>query len=69
MTVTDKDGKFTIKNLPTGQWKFQVWKGRYIDSVTLAGKKTKWARGRFDFAVKAGDNDMGEIKVTPAVLK
>ena len=70
MAVSDKDGNFTIKNLPTGKWTFQAWQeaGGYVDSVNLGGKKTKWARGRFQQTIKAGDNDLGEIKVTPAVF-
>ena len=71
MAVTDKDGRFAIKDLPTGKWTFQVWQeaSGYVDAVDLDGKKTKWKRGRFDYTVKAGDNEMGVIKVKPSVFK
>jgi hypothetical protein len=71
MAVTDQDGKFTIANLPEGPWEFQVWqeKSGYIDSVKLAGKATKWNKGRFEHTVAAGDNDLGQILVPPASFK
>lgn len=71
MAVTDESGNFTIANVPVGKVGFQVWqeKAGYIDSVTLDGKKTKWSKGKFEFDVKAGDNDMGEIQVDVATFK
>lgn len=71
MAVTDKDGKFTIENLPVGKHTFQVWHEAcgYVADVNLDGKKTKWSKGRFDIAVNDGDNDMGQIKVSPTLLK
>ncbi|MCA9167976.1 MAG: hypothetical protein KDB23_09925 [Planctomycetales bacterium] len=71
MAVTDADGKFEIKNLPTGKFKFQAWQESpgYITSVSVGGKKTKWSKGTFEQEIKAGDNDLGEIKVPLASLK
>jgi hypothetical protein len=71
MAVTDENGKFAIENLPEGEWEFQVWheKAGYIDGVTVDGKKTKWSKGRFEHKVKAGENDLGEIKVPMAAFK
>ena len=71
MAVTDKDGKFAIKNLPVGEHTFQVWQeaSGYVSSVSIDGKKTKWSKGRFDFTVQDGDNDMGVIKVGPSLFK
>jgi hypothetical protein len=70
MAVTDADGKFVIENLPEGKWSFQVWhaKSGYIDAATVGGKKAKWAKGKFDQAIASGDNDLGEIKIAPAVF-
>lgn len=64
IAITGKDGKFTIKNLPVGEYEFQVWheKSGYLEA-------NDWRRGRFDFDVKAGTNDLGVIKVTPSVLE
>lgn len=71
MAVTDENGSFTIENVPVGKWTFQVWheKGGYVDSVNLKGKKTRWSKGRFDHKITAGQNDLGEIKVTAAAFK
>ena len=70
MAATDADGKFAIKNLPVGKWTFQVWqeKAGYIDSATVAGKKEKWSKGKFELEIKAGENSMGEIKLDPATF-
>lgn len=71
MAVTDKDGKFEIKNLPVGEHTFQVWQeaAGYISAVSIDGKATKWAKGRFKYTVNDGDNDMGVIKVSPSLFK
>ncbi len=70
MAVTDADGKFTIANLPEGEFEFQAWheKAGYIQAVELGGKKTKWSKGRFEQKIKAGENDLGQIKLAPAVF-
>ena len=71
MAVTDKDGKFEIKNLPVGEHTFQVWQeaAGYVSSVVIDGKKTKWSKGRFEYTVKDGDNDLKVIKVEPSLFK
>ena len=68
--VTDKNGKFEIKNLPIGDWQFQVWHERgTISEVTLDGQSSSWKRGRFTTTIKSGENDLGEIKVAPQVFE
>jgi len=71
MAVSDQDGKFTIENLPVGKRTFQVWHEtcNYVDQVNLGGKATKWSRGRAEFEIKEGNNDLGQIKIKPSVLK
>ena len=72
MAISDQDGKFTIENLPVGRMDVPgVARNvcNYVQEVTLGGKATKWSRGRVDFEVKEGDNDLGEIKIKPSVLK
>ena len=71
MAVTDKDGKFEIKNLPVGEHTFQVWQeaAGYVSSVVIDGKKTKWSKGRFEHTVNDGDNNLGVIKVEPSLFK
>ena len=69
MAVSAKDGTFEIKNLPTGtELEFQVWqeKSGYVQKAEIDGKDAKWAKGRFKYTIKAGDNDLGTIKLDPA---
>ncbi len=62
--VSDKDGKFRIENLPPGKWEFQVWQERtgYLETKD-------WPKGRFTMEIKPGENDLGEIKLPPAVFR
>ena len=70
MAVTDENGKFTIKNVPEGEWTFQFWqeKAGYIQKVTVNNKSTDWKRGRADVTIKSGENDLGKIQVSPEVF-
>jgi len=71
MAVTDKDGKFEIKNLPVGQWEFVCWheKASFLTEVVRAGKRAEWKRGRVQVRIKGGDNDMGAVTVRPTQFK
>ena len=67
--VSDKDGKFEIKNLPAGkELEFQVWqeKAGNVEKASIGGKDAGWKRGRFKMMIKPGTNDLGEIKLDPA---
>ncbi len=62
--VSDKDGSFEIENIPPGQWEFQVWHER------TGNLQTKdWPDGRFTIEIKPGKNDLGEIKLPPALFR
>ncbi len=71
MAVTDKDGKFEIKNLPVGKWRFMFWQeaAGYLREVTVGGKPQKWSRGIVELEIKSGSNDLGEILVKPDMFK
>jgi plastocyanin len=58
--VSDKDGKFAIKNLPVGEHTFIVWSNKFISSATVDGKATTWARGRVKLNIKPGTNSLGK---------
>lgn len=58
--VSDKDGKFVIKNLPVGEHTFIVWSNKFISSATVDGKATTWARGRVKLNIKPGTNSLGK---------
>ncbi len=69
--VTDADGKFTIKDLPAGkELEFQLWQEK---SGFLKDAKNKEAKvdkkGRFKLKLKPGDNDLGDITVSPSIFK
>jgi hypothetical protein len=70
MGVSDKDGKLLIKSLPAGTWTFQFWQEQagYLSDVTIDGKATQWKRGRPEITIKPGLNDLGEIRLAPAVF-
>jgi hypothetical protein len=68
--VTDADGKFTIKDLPVGkELEFGLWQENsgYLKNAAYKGGKAN-AQGRFKIKLKAGDNDLGDIKVAPSVF-
>jgi hypothetical protein len=69
--ISDKDGKVSIKNVPAGKWTFQFWQeaAGYIAEAKQNGKAVKWERGRVELDIKAGANDVGEVKVSPAAFK
>jgi len=62
--ITGADGAFVIKNLPEGtEIEFQAWheKSGYLAIPA-------WEKGRFKMTLKAGENDLGEIKVPVAIF-
>ena len=58
MAISKKDGTFAIAKLPVGQWEFQAWHER-----TENLERLEWPKGRFKVTVKAGQNDLGSIKL------
>jgi plastocyanin len=69
--VSDTDGKFEIKNLPVGKWTFQFWHEGpgYIKEVKKGGADETWKKGRVEFEIKAGDNDLGEIEIPASIFE
>jgi hypothetical protein len=69
--VTDKDGTFTIKDLPAGkELEFRLWQesAGYLKNAAFKGGKAD-ARGTFKLKIKPGNNDLGDIKVSGSVFK
>jgi hypothetical protein len=62
--ITSKDGTFRIPKLPVGKIEFQIWQERvgYLDTPD-------WKKGRFEREIKPGLNDLGIIKLPPAMFE
>ena len=70
--VTNKDGEFEIKNLPSGVWTFQVWHETMggVDNVSVDGKTTKWSKGRLELAIRPDEaTDLGEVTIAADEFK
>lgn len=61
--VSAKDGTFNIANLPAGEFSLQLWHESlgYLKTIAVGGKSREDKKGVHAFAVKPGDNDLGEI--------
>jgi hypothetical protein len=61
--ITKMDGTFRIAKLPVGKLEFQFWKEKigYLDTP-------QWKKGRVKMTIKPGVNDLGTIKLDPALL-
>ena len=71
MAVTDKDGKFEIKNLPVGKWQFMFWQeaAGWLAEVKRDGQEETWRRGTIELDIKPGQNDLGKIVVSPELFE
>ena len=71
VAVTDKDGRFEIKNLPVGKSTFMFWQeaAGYLSEVTMSGTSESWKRGLREFDLQPGNNDLGQIIVKPELFK
>jgi hypothetical protein len=70
MAVSDKDGKFEIKNVPAGKQPFAFWheSKAYIRDLKVGSAKAD-RKGQVTLDIKPGATlDLGDITVTPALL-
>lgn len=67
--VTDKDGKFEIKNLPVGEWEFRFWHERpgYLTKLTGA-QQVELLRGAFKLKVEPSGIDLGDLQIDVSEL-
>jgi hypothetical protein len=67
--VSDKEGRVTLKKVPTGEWTFRIWheRARNVQEAQQGDQTMKWAKGRMQFTVKPGENDAGDFRL-PAKL-
>lgn len=71
--VADENGKFEIKHVPVGKWTFQAWheraqKSGRISEVVRDGKRQSWKRGRVTVTIAPGENNLGELKLSPSLF-
>ena len=71
MATSDMTGRFKLKNLPAGERTFQFWHeaSGYVSEVKLKGARVAWRRGRAKIDIKPGVNDLGEIRLAPALFQ
>ncbi|QDT29091.1 hypothetical protein Enr10x_44400 [Gimesia panareensis] len=62
--TSDDTGRFQIRNLPVGEWEFQLWH----EKAGYLAAREDWKRGRLKLKIKPGNNDLGVIKVAPALF-
>jgi hypothetical protein len=64
-------GRFRIRNLPVGDWTFQVWHAvsGYVSEVRIQREQVVWRRGRSKFEIKPGVNDLGEVQLPPGLFQ
>jgi hypothetical protein len=67
MAVSDTEGRFTISNLPTGDWTFQAWHERcgYVTEIRRGGTSESWPRGHFQIHIPpSGKQDLGKFELS-----
>ncbi|MFM7137626.1 MAG: hypothetical protein ACKO1M_11240, partial [Planctomycetota bacterium] len=69
--VSKADGSFEIADLPAEEIELQFWheKAGYLGEMTIGGKKETVKKGRMKKAIKAGDNNLGEIVLDAGLFK
>jgi len=72
--VSAPDGTFSIEKIPAGTYDLVFWHERqgYVKEATIGGAKTELRKGAkilYSRAIKAGDADLGQIKIDPELLK
>jgi plastocyanin len=70
--VSDAKGAFEIADLPVGkELEFHLWQGKNLSNVAIKGVTggKSDTKGRFKIKIKAGSNDLGDIKLSPTLFK
>ncbi len=65
--VSNEDGDLLIKDLPEENLTFRIFieaAKSALTSVKVNGTEHRWSRNRFDYRIKAGENDMGTVTLT-----
>ena len=70
VAVTDKDGRFEMRNLPSGEWTFRFWqeKAGYLSRIELGGETVADKKGLYRLPVDKEKVDLGEIQLSPKLF-
>ncbi len=70
MAVTDKDGKFELKNLPAGKLKVKVYheKCGYVKTASIDGKSASWKRGLYNLSLASGKEEEHKYTIDPKIF-
>ena len=70
MAKTDEDGRFSIKNLPTGKHQFRVWHERvgYLKDIPLGNHRID-SKGRLEVTIKPGNNQLPDTRLPLSKLQ
>jgi hypothetical protein len=71
VAVSDKNGKFTIENLPAGvPLLFKVWqeKAGFVKNVTVGGEKQAWPTKGFPLTIPVGGELQLDVVIDPQAL-
>jgi len=71
VAITDADGKFTIENLPAGEWEFQFWhkKVGYLKKLEISNYKVS-KKGVATVEIKSNETiDLGEMSLPSKSFK
>lgn len=64
--ISNEKGELEIKNLPAGKHTFTVWhQPRFVSEIKGVTLKRG---GKWDIEIKAGDNNLGDLKIPVAAL-
>ncbi len=65
--VTDKDGRFEMKNIPAGEWEFRIWHEQPGYLKKLSGEHDiELQRGVFRLKIEKPELNLGDMKVMAA---
>lgn len=69
--IANASGNVRLANVPVGKWSFRIWHERvgFVNKATIGGKPHEWTRGRIEWNIKPGANDLGDVLVMPAAFK
>lgn len=66
VAISDEEGKFTLENIPAGDWKFQFWhkKGGYLRKLDVPDGSKVGRKGEIEVTIaKDETKDLGEMKI------